>query len=125
MEVVFVVEVVVRLRFLPPSFCEALRMGSVGPSLDSGAVVGAEVCAAVDVEEEGEGRMSLMRVGLGLAGIAGGRAWFRGEGWRGRTGSLGLYAVVRWYLRARCFLWEGFLLEAGKFRIVVYFGWVA
>ena len=95
-------------------------MGSVGPSLDSGAVVGAEVCAAVDVEEEGEGRMSLMRVGLGLAGIAGGRAWFRGEGWRGRIGSLGPYAVVRWFLRARCLYGRGFLLEAGKFRIVGY-----
>ena len=84
---VVVLSAVVRLRFKPVwggcvTVCEALRMGSVGASLERGAVVAgaeAEGCAAaavdLGVEEEEEGRMSLMRVGfgldLGLGGIVG------------------------------------------------------
>ena len=78
---VVVLSAVVRLRFKPVwggcvTVCEALRMGSVGASLERGAVVAgaeAEGCAvaAVDLGVEEEGRMSLMRVGfgLGLGGI--------------------------------------------------------
>ena len=70
---------VVRLRFfpLPSSFkvCDALRMGSVGPLLERGAVVaGAKGCGAVE-DGEGEGSMSLMRVGLGFAGMVGERGF--------------------------------------------------
>ena len=96
--------VVVRLRFLPlPSSleaCDAPRMGSVGPSLERGAVVaGAEGCGAAlaeDVEGDAvEGRMSLILVGLGFAGM-GGRALVSWGGESGQTASLGLCAVVRW-----------------------------
>ena len=81
-----VLSAAVRLRFKPVwggcvTVCEALRMGSVGASLERGAVVAgaeAEGCAAAAVDlgvEEEEGRMSLMRVGfgLGLGGIVGER----------------------------------------------------
>ena len=87
---VVVLSAVVRLRFKPVwggcvTVCEALRMGSVGASLERGAVVAvaeAEGCAAaaVDLGVEEEGRMSLMRVGfgLGLGGIVGERGLVRG-----------------------------------------------
>ena len=88
------------MRFfpLPSSFkvCDALRMGSVGPSLERGAVVaGAEVCAAAE-DEEGEaaveGRMSLMRVGLGFAGMVGERGFVGRVG----EGEQGPWVCMRW-----------------------------